>query len=245
MQLSMWDFRPHEHSQLRNKISGEEKRLTKTESQLLLLLLSNNHRVVTKSEIHKKIWPGKFVSDASITHAIASLRLALNDTVEAQCIIRTVPKAGYFVAYNKIALVLTNQAQPETRRPDKVVAFKLKCSWQAGVIVLLVSMNCLLFWFLFIPSQSEPKLNMSRLNSQTNTFTIKNNDFHSQQLLEQLIRHPTLNNVNFYIASNKTRIYVSCIHQNASSPYGQSINFSIDIKRAIEGISNDIVQKCQ
>ncbi|MCC4788050.1 transcriptional regulator [Vibrio splendidus] len=241
----MWDFRPQECFQLRNKISGEEKRLTHTESQLLLLLLSNKHRVVTKSEIHKKIWLGKCVSDASITHSIASLRLALNDTAEAQCIIRTVPKAGYFVAENKIALALTNQDQSYTGRPDKIRALKLRCSWQVGVILLLVSMNLLLFWFLFIPSQSEPKLNMSRLNSQTNTFTIKNNDFHSQQLLEQLIRHPDLNNVNFYITSNKTRIYVSCIHQNSSSPYGQSINFSIDIKRAIERTSNDIVQKCQ
>lgn len=239
----MWDFRPQEHSQIRNKMSGEEKRLTKTESQLLLLLLSNVHQVVTKTEIHNKIWRGKFVSDASITHAVASLRLALNDTAEEQCIIRTVPKVGYFVVDNKIDLVLMNQPSTYLKQPEKTKTFKL--SKKFLMLISLIILNLLLFWFLFIPSQTAHQLSMSKVYSQTNTFTIKRNDYYSKLLLEKLVGQSELKNLDFYITSNKVRLYVSCARQKTSLITEQSVNFSIDIKRPIAKVTNEIVQKCQ
>ncbi|MEZ8154053.1 winged helix-turn-helix domain-containing protein [Vibrio splendidus] len=241
----MWDFRPQAHSQLRNQISGEEKRLTNTESQLLLLLLSNNHRIVTKAEIHNKIWRGKFVSDASITHAIASLRLALHDTVQTQCIIRTAPKVGYFLTKNTITLVSVNQIQSQPKFPAKLRLFNLSYFSQTLILLSLVSVNLLLFWFIFVPSQPTHRLNMSKVNDKTNTFTIESNDPHSKSLLDRLVSLPELNNSNFYITSNKTRVYVSCIYKENSTSASQSVNFSVDIKRPIAKVVNDIVHECQ
>lgn len=54
----MWDFRPQEQFQLRHRVTGDIRYLAKSEGQLLLLLLANPHRTVTKAEIHHQIWQG-------------------------------------------------------------------------------------------------------------------------------------------------------------------------------------------
>lgn len=241
----MWDFRPQARSQLRNQTSGEEKRLTNTENQLLLLLLANNHRIVTKAEIHNKIWQGKFVSDASVTHAIASLRLALGDNAKTQCIIRTVPKVGYYLTKNKITLVSDNQVHSHSKRPAKIQIFNRSYFPQGLILLLLCSLNFLIFWFIYIPSPPLHRLNMSKINLGTNTFIIESNDLQSKFLLDRLVSQPELNNLDIFITSNKTRVYVSCIRKKIPTSSNQSVNFSIDIKRPIAKVVNEVAHECQ
>mgnify|MGYP001795962485 CR=1 FL=1 len=66
---------------------------------LLELLIRNRDRVVAKDELFEHLWPGVFVSDASISAAIKQLRRALGDDGEAQRFVRTVRGRGFrFVA---------------------------------------------------------------------------------------------------------------------------------------------------
>ena len=66
---------------------------------LLLLLIENRERVVSKDEIIERIWGGRIVSDSAIASRVKSARQAICDSGEAQRRIRTAHKLGFrFVA---------------------------------------------------------------------------------------------------------------------------------------------------
>ncbi len=66
---------------------------------LLVLLLRNADRVVSKDELIAEIWQGRAVSDTTLGSRIFALRKTLGDSGEAQAIIRTIPRRGFrFVA---------------------------------------------------------------------------------------------------------------------------------------------------
>jgi DNA-binding winged helix-turn-helix (wHTH) protein len=62
---------------------------------LLELLIRSRPNAVAKGEIHERLWPGTFVSDASVANAVAELRAALGDDARSPVIIRTVHRFGY------------------------------------------------------------------------------------------------------------------------------------------------------
>ncbi len=67
--------------------------------QLLVLLIDNRDRVVSKDELIEHIWDGRIVSDAAVTSRINLVRKAIGDSGSAQSVIRTHPKRGYrFIA---------------------------------------------------------------------------------------------------------------------------------------------------
>lgn len=70
---------------------------------LLVFLIENRHRVVTKDEIQDAVWPGTIVTETALTRAIMKARRALGDSAEAQTVIRTSHGEGYrFVADVKV-----------------------------------------------------------------------------------------------------------------------------------------------
>lgn len=67
--------------------------------ELLVLLVQNSNRLVTKEEIYKTVWRGRIVSEAALSSRIKSLRHLLGDTGKKQQYLRTVHKRGFrFVA---------------------------------------------------------------------------------------------------------------------------------------------------
>ena len=62
---------------------------------LLVLLLENRDRVVSKDEIFEIIWEGRFVSDVTLSSRINALRRALGDDGKRQDIIKTVQRRGF------------------------------------------------------------------------------------------------------------------------------------------------------
>ncbi|PNB50212.1 CadC-family transcriptional regulator [Pseudomonas sp. GW456-12-10-14-LB2] len=62
---------------------------------LLLLLVSNRERVVSKDELLSAVWSGRIVSESTITSHINAVRKAIGDTGEQQRLVRTVPRKGY------------------------------------------------------------------------------------------------------------------------------------------------------
>jgi DNA-binding winged helix-turn-helix (wHTH) protein len=63
--------------------------------RLLELLLENRPRALTKDDIHKSLWAGTFVSDATLTSLIAELRAAIGDDARAPRLVRTIHGYGY------------------------------------------------------------------------------------------------------------------------------------------------------
>jgi DNA-binding winged helix-turn-helix (wHTH) protein len=69
--------------------------LTPKAFDLIHLLVSEAPRVVSKRELHERLWPGGFVTDASLTGLVKELRRALDDDDPDAPVIRTVHRVGY------------------------------------------------------------------------------------------------------------------------------------------------------
>jgi DNA-binding winged helix-turn-helix (wHTH) protein/Flp pilus assembly protein TadD len=72
---------------------GFEIALRPTVAELLLYLVSNPERLITKEELLEKVWPDRFVEETNIRQTVFTLRRALGDAGEK--LILTVPGRGY------------------------------------------------------------------------------------------------------------------------------------------------------
>jgi len=62
---------------------------------LLVYLVENRDRVVSKDDLLEAIWGGRIVSESTLTSHINAVRKAIGDTGEEQSLIRTVPRKGF------------------------------------------------------------------------------------------------------------------------------------------------------
>ena len=72
-----------------------EVRLSPKAFDLLQLLIDNRTRALSKSELHDRLWPATFVTDANLAVLVAELRSALHDQPGAPKFVRTVRRFGY------------------------------------------------------------------------------------------------------------------------------------------------------
>lgn len=79
--------------------NGREIVLTAMEYRLLLILLNNRGRVLTRNQLLENIWDidGVFVNDNTLTVYIKRLRDKIEDNSENPQIIKTVRKMGYIL----------------------------------------------------------------------------------------------------------------------------------------------------
>lgn len=61
---------------------------------LLLFLIRNRARVVSKDDLIAEVWNGRIVSESALYSRITNARHAIGDTGEAQRLIRTVARKG-------------------------------------------------------------------------------------------------------------------------------------------------------
>jgi DNA-binding winged helix-turn-helix (wHTH) protein len=77
-------------------------KLVKLEPQVfnvLVYLIQHRDRVVTKEEILEQLWPGRFVTEATLTSRLTAARRAIGDRGREQRLIQTVHGRGYrFIA---------------------------------------------------------------------------------------------------------------------------------------------------
>jgi DNA-binding winged helix-turn-helix (wHTH) protein len=65
---------------------------------LLVLLVENRPRALTKRELHERLWPETFVVDANLSNLVAELRKALRDDAREPRFVRTAHRYGYAFA---------------------------------------------------------------------------------------------------------------------------------------------------
>ena len=68
--------------------------LTPKAFDVLLLLIQNAGRIVTKDELMKAVWPDSFVEESNLTQTIFMVRKALDETADRRYIL-TVQGQGY------------------------------------------------------------------------------------------------------------------------------------------------------
>jgi DNA-binding winged helix-turn-helix (wHTH) protein len=62
---------------------------------LLLLLVQNRSRVMSKGELQRRLWPDTFVVDTNLASLIAEIREALQDDAKEPRFVRTAHRVGY------------------------------------------------------------------------------------------------------------------------------------------------------
>jgi DNA-binding winged helix-turn-helix (wHTH) protein len=84
--------RPHDFLLVR---AGQPCRIEPTPFRVLLFLLRNPGRLITKDELVRGVWTDCSVTDNSLTRSIATLRRLLGDNFRESKYIETVPRVGY------------------------------------------------------------------------------------------------------------------------------------------------------
>jgi TolB-like protein/DNA-binding winged helix-turn-helix (wHTH) protein len=131
--------------------------------QVLAMLLERPRQMVTREELHKKLWPtDTFVDfDHGLNNAINRLREALSDSADAPRFIETLPRRGYrfiaalhngspaaaqsFVVSNSTLAAPVRAAAPTSeftsaaRRPSSILWISITAF--AMVVVLLLALN--------------------------------------------------------------------------------------------------------
>jgi DNA-binding winged helix-turn-helix (wHTH) protein len=102
---------------------------------LLMVLIENRARAVSKAELHEKLWPSTYVLETNLAGLIAEVRRALADSAERPRYIRTVQRFGYWFIGN---------AQEFSDRDDPVKPFvKYWLVWETRQIALTEGENVL------------------------------------------------------------------------------------------------------
>jgi DNA-binding winged helix-turn-helix (wHTH) protein len=97
MQVRFGDFTiDMESRQLRR--GDLERHLSPKAFEFLCLLLANRPRALSKAELHQRLWPTTFVSDATLNSVVAEVRAALGESAKTQGFVRTLHRFGYAFA---------------------------------------------------------------------------------------------------------------------------------------------------
>ena len=94
---------------------GEERHLSPKAFDLLSLLVESRPRALAKAELHDKLWPETFVSEAALQSLVAEIRSALADDARHPRFVRTVHGFGY--AFSATATAEA-EAEPEAAEPE-------------------------------------------------------------------------------------------------------------------------------
>src|SRR6188474_428693 len=83
---------------------------------LLVYLIRNRARVVSKDDLLEAVWHGRIVSDSALANRINAARAAVGDSGDHQKLIRTLPRKGFRFVGN-VAEESADSAQPGMSSP--------------------------------------------------------------------------------------------------------------------------------
>src|SRR5262245_64775402 len=75
--------------------SGQVVALAPKPFETLYYLASHPGRVVPKTELMERLWPGTFVTDDVLVQCVVDIRRALHDPAKTPQYVQTVPRRGY------------------------------------------------------------------------------------------------------------------------------------------------------
>ena len=122
---------------------GHEIHLEPVVLKLLIYLIENRHRLVTRQELMDTVWGDTVISESALTKAVARLRKALGDDSATHRYVETVRSRGYrFVADVE---EVDSPYQPDLSR-GKVRATILRRALLAGAAAILALAIIAVFW---------------------------------------------------------------------------------------------------
>ena len=86
---------------------------------LLVYLVENRDRVVSKDDLIASVWCGRIVSDSTLTSRINAARRAIGDTGQAQKLIRTIARKGFRFVGDVRTQANADKSSPAGASPDQ------------------------------------------------------------------------------------------------------------------------------
>ena len=127
---------------------GQPVALTPKAFDLLVVLVRNAGKLVSKDELLREVWPDSFVEEVNLSVNISALRKALGDDQEATKLIETVPKRGYrFI--EPVTLLSGETSQISLK---KQMTTRLDSDAESRFTRLLRRRSSLIFAFAFVLS---------------------------------------------------------------------------------------------
>ena len=93
-----------------------ERHVSPKAFELLRLLVENRPRALSKAELHQRLWPSVFVSEATLSSLVAEVRAALDEKAGDEGFVRTVHRFGYDFKGEAAELGATGQTTGEHAR---------------------------------------------------------------------------------------------------------------------------------
>jgi tetratricopeptide (TPR) repeat protein len=129
---------------------GQEQHLRQQTFQVLIYLLEQRQRLVTKDELIERIWTDAAVTDNALDQCLAEIRRALGDDPRKPRFIKTVPRAGYrFIGNVEEASVEAgtapqvsqnqNESQPAGAKAPRTRVWINKPAMLISVAVILIA----------------------------------------------------------------------------------------------------------
>jgi DNA-binding winged helix-turn-helix (wHTH) protein len=112
---------------------------------LLQLLLDARPRALTKDEIHRSLWSGVFVSDATLTSLVTELRAAIGDNARAPILVRTLHGYGYAFCGSVSMEPATSRGERDVVHPCRLVLGDRELSLSHGNTILGRSSDATVF----------------------------------------------------------------------------------------------------
>jgi TolB-like protein/DNA-binding winged helix-turn-helix (wHTH) protein len=180
--------------------AGKAVAIEPKDFDLIVYLIENRHRAVTRDEIFNALWQGQVVCDATLSNHIKSARKILGDNGEEQNVISTIRGRGYQFVAETVALLDKKSVILPPEKGSNVL-------WQAAIVGLI-----LLVLGLFIFNINSPKI-------KTNSIAVlpfislsddQNNEYFSDVVSEEILNalsrvsglHVTSRSSSFYFRGN-------------------------------------------
>ncbi len=168
-QLDVKNFSLEHHGQ---KIAVEPRVF-----DLIVYLIQNQHRVVTRDELFQQVWHGRNVLDATLSNHIKGARSVLGDNGQSQHTIKTIHGRGYqFIAQAKHNSV-------QSQRTKSKINFKPKVFVASLVLLLAFIINN------FYKDHSDDKIPTIAVLPFTNNNSSPQNNYFSIAIADQIIGH--------------------------------------------------------
>ncbi|HYN07747.1 MAG TPA: FHA domain-containing protein [Vicinamibacterales bacterium] len=98
-------------------LDGDEIHLSPKAFELLVILIVNRPRVVSKAELQEKLWPSTFVEETNLAGLVAEIRRALRDAATRPTFVRTVYRFGYSFTGDVVESAAAIRSVPSPARP--------------------------------------------------------------------------------------------------------------------------------
>ena len=146
MPATLFEFGPFVLDPARRRLlrDGVPQILTPKAFDVLLLLVEQRERVVSKDEIFSTLWPGTFVEEANLTQQIFLLRKLLNGDSATPEFVATIPRRGYRFVGEVVerleapAPVAAPVHSPFRRSPRRLIPWLIGAGLGAGALVVAI-----------------------------------------------------------------------------------------------------------